>query len=139
MKLKIHTDGGSLSNPGQAAIGYLIYLEDGTLFFSEGKAIGVASNNVAEYTALVTALTKVFEFIKEGKLKSVDAINVFADSELMIKQINGLYKVKHADMRDLLFKIRIAEGDLSIPVTYTHVLRDKNAEADKLVKQALGR
>jgi len=139
MKLKIHTDGGALNNPGPAGIGYLIYLEDGSLYFSEGKAIGTASNNVAEYTALVTALTKVNELIKNGELRDVKSISVFADSELMIKQINGLYKVKHADMRDLLFKIRIAEGDLGIPVIYTHVLRDKNAAADKLVKTSLGR
>lgn len=139
MKLKIHTDGGSLSNPGQAAIGYLIYLEDGSLFFSEGLPIGIASNNVAEYTALVTALTKVKELIDKGELKDIESIAVFADSELMVKQLNGLYKVKHADMRELLFKVRIAEGDLRIPVSFTHVLRDKNAAADKLVKTALGR
>ncbi len=139
MKLKIHTDGGSLSNPGQAAIGYLIYDESGTLLFSEGLPIGIASNNVAEYTALVTALTKTKELIDNGTLKDITAISCFADSELMVKQLNGLYKVKHADMRDLLFKVRVAEGDLKIPVTFTHVLREKNAAADALVKKALGR
>lgn len=139
MKLKIHTDGGSLSNPGQAAIGYLIYDEAGKLLFSEGKAIGIASNNVAEYTALVTALSKVRDLLAAGTLPPIDAITCVADSELMVKQLNGLYKVKHADMRNLLFKVRVLEGELRLPIIYTNVLRDKNTEADALVKKALGR
>lgn len=140
MKLVVHTDGGSLSNPGQAAIGYLIYNEDKSkLLFSEGLPIGVASNNVAEYTALVTALTKIRELLDDKTLADVDSIQVYADSELMVKQLNGLYKVKHADMRDLLMKVRMCEGDLGLPIIYTHVLRDKNAAADALVKKALGR
>ncbi|MFW5703843.1 MAG: ribonuclease HI family protein [Patescibacteria group bacterium] len=139
MKLKIHTDGGSLSNPGQAAIGYLLYAEDGSVLFSEGKAIGVASNNVAEYTALVQALTKTHELMQTGKLSNIESIAVFADSELMVKQLKGLYKVKHSAMRDLIFQVRVAEGNVGVPVSYTHVLREKNAAADKLVKEALGK
>ncbi|MCX7996998.1 MAG: ribonuclease HI family protein [Patescibacteria group bacterium] len=140
MKLVVHTDGGSLSNPGQAAIGYLIYTQDKSeLIHSAGRAIGVASNNVAEYTALITALAEIANLRAQGTIKDLESIQVFADSELMIKQINGLYKVKHSDMRDLLMQVRMKENELGVPIVYTHILREKNAEADKLVKQALGR
>lgn len=142
MEIAIYTDGGSLNNPGPAASAFLIYKgkdKTGELVYKEGKAIGVATNNVAEYTALVNALTKLHELIKSGDLEKPAKVTVISDSELMVKQINGLYKVKHADMRDLLFQVRICEGDLNLPIVYTNVLRDKNADADALVKQALGR
>lgn len=140
MKLKIHSDGGSLSNPGQAASAYLIYnAETGALLASHGFAIGIASNNVAEYKGLIAGLTAVRDGIQQGTYKDIESVAVFADSELMIKQINGLYKVKHADMRDLYMEIKMLENEINLPISYTHVLRDKNAEADALVKKALGR
>lgn len=138
MNLTIFTDGGSLNNPGQAAIGYLIY--DGKELITKGSAaIGIATNNVAEYTGLITALQKVQDLKKEGTLTGVQRISCIADSELIVKQLNGLYKVKNPDMRDLLMKVRMLENEIDIPITYTHVLREKNAEADALVKKALGR
>lgn len=142
MEITIYTDGGALNNPGPAASAFLIYEglgKTGKLIYKEGRAIGTATNNVAEYTALVNGLTKLHELIKEGKIEKPTKVTVISDSELMVKQLNGLYKVKHADMRDLLFKVRVCEGDLNLLVVYTNVLRDKNAEADALVKQALGR
>lgn len=140
MKLVVHTDGGSLSNPGRAAIGYLIYNEGKTrIIHSAAKAIGVASNNVAEYTALITALSEIANLRSQGLIKNLESIQIFADSELMIKQINGIYKVKHADMRDLLTRVRLIEGELAVPIVYNYVPREKNVEADRLVKQALGK
>ena len=142
MELTIYTDGGALNNPGPAASAFLIYEglgKTGKLIYKEGRAIGNTTNNVAEYTALVNGLTKLHELIKEGIVKKPTKVTVISDSELMVKQLNGLYKVKHADMRDLLFRVRVCEGDLNLLVIYTNVLRDKNAEADALVKQALGR
>lgn len=142
MEVTIYTDGGSLSNPGQAASAFLIYKgagKTGELVYKEGTAIGIASNNVAEYTALVNGLTKLKNLVSDGSLTKPDHITIVSDSELMVKQLNGLYKVKHADMRNLLFKVRVLEGELNIPIKFTHVLREKNADADALVKQALGR
>ena len=140
MKLKMHSDGGSLSNPGQAASAYLIYnAETGELLSSKGIAIGIASNNVAEYKGLIAGLTAIRDGIRSGEFAQVESIAVFADSELMVKQINGLYKVKHADMRDLYMEVKMLENEINLPITYTHVLRDKNADADALVKKALGR
>jgi ribonuclease HI len=138
MIVKIHTDGGSLNNPGRAAIGYLIY-KDNKLYHDYSDAIGVATNNIAEYTALVEALKKVNYFIKNGDLQNVEKINCFADSELMVKQLNGLYKIKNAEIKEKFMAIKILEGDITVPIFYFHVLRGKNKEADALVKKALGR
>jgi ribonuclease HI len=135
MTLTIYTDGGSLNNPGQAAIAYVMYL-DKELVTKHSHAIGIASNNIAEYTALLEAFTYATTILPKH---SISAIHVFADSQLMINQLNGLYKVKNAPIQELLMKIRLLEGELNKPTTYTHVLREKNELADSLVKKALGR
>lgn len=137
MKLTIYSDGGSLNNPGRAASAFLIFREDNTLIYQEGKYIGIASNNVAEYTGLINALTKVKQLREEAVITDVDSIACIADSELMVKQLNGIYKVKNADMLDLHMKVKMLEAELNVPISYTHVLRDKNAKADALVKNAL--
>ncbi|QQG44371.1 MAG: ribonuclease HI family protein [Candidatus Roizmanbacteria bacterium] len=132
MKLKIYTDGGSLNNPGEAAIAYVIYLNDEcVLKFS--KRIGVATNNFAEYTALIEALTAAKDFIKKYPIKS---INVFSDSQLMVSQLCGLYKIKNSSIRDLIMNIRVLEGEINLPIVYAHILREKNQIADSLVKLA---
>lgn len=137
MQIKIYTDGGSLRNPGKAAIGYLIYDDTDTLIARKGEAIGDASNNVAEYTALIKALNHLRHLIQKGELQNVEKISCFADSELMVKQLNGVYKIKHADMRKLAVQVKEQESFLNIPIQYRHVLREKNKEADALVKAAL--
>lgn len=138
MTLTIYTDGGSLNNPGPSAFAYVIY-KDKDLLVKHGEAIGTATNNFAEYTGLVRALEKVKQLLAGGEIERPTKIYCYADSELMVKQVNGLYKVKNADIRDKLMQIRMLESEINIPTTYTHVLRDKNALADSLVKQALGR
>lgn len=161
MKLIIHTDGGSLNNPGQAAIGF--HFDEGTdRLYAHSEAIGIASNNVAEYTALIRAFTVVKEvFIERNstylveslsqqdttKLQEllskeeniIESIHVMADSELMVKQIAGIYKVKNPDIRPLHSQIKILEIEIGRPIVYQHILRHLNADADALVKKALGR
>ena len=132
MNITIYTDGGSLNNPGQAAIAYLIY-QNKKLVFSRGERIGVASNNVAEYTALISALKK----IKELNITSIKSLVVFSDSQLMVRQLQGLYKVKHVDIKPLFHEVKELEESLPVIPTYTHVMREKNMEADALVKKAL--
>jgi ribonuclease HI len=136
MKLTIYTDGGSLNNPGRAASAFLIY-GDNNLIHKEGTYIGIASNNVAEYTGLVNALQKTVELVKDGTIKNLESISCIADSQLMVNQMNGIYKIKHADMRDLYMKVKMLEAELNVPIKYTHVLREMNADADALVKKAL--
>lgn len=133
MTLQIYTDGGSLNNPGQAAIAYVFYL-NGNIFLTDSKRIGVATNNVAEYTALTEALIACKKIIKQHSIKN---ISVFSDSLLMVNQLNGLYKVKNAVIREMVMGIRILESDLNIPIEYTHILREKNETADSLIKKEL--
>lgn len=133
MNLIIYTDGGSLNNPGKAASAYLIY-NGNKLLFKGSKYLGIASNNVAEYTALILALEKVREIQKTDR---VDAISCFADSNLMVSQLNGVYKIKHPDMKRLAQQIKLLEMEIGIIPVYKHVMREKNTEADALVKEVL--
>jgi len=137
MNLTIYTDGGSLNNPGQAAYGFLIY--DGKKqVYTQNERIGIASNNVAEYTALIRALEFVRDTIQKSKV-SAKGLLIISDSLLMVNQVNGLYKVNNVDIKPLHSKIKMLEMELGLPMSYKHVLRDKNTEADALVKEALGK
>ncbi|MEO6508807.1 MAG: ribonuclease HI family protein [Patescibacteria group bacterium] len=138
MELKIHTDGGALNNPGPAASAFVMYRDDKEIY-SEGKAIGPATNNDAEYTALINALGKVKEMLNLGTLKDVTKISVYADSDLMVHQVNGLWKIKHAPIQKYMFEIRALEVEIGLPISYTYVPREQNTVADGLVKKALGR
>lgn len=135
MIIKIYTDGGSLNNPGQAACAYVIY-KDSVQIFSHCERIGVATNNIAEYAGVVKALEKAKELIN-GQPLTVGGIRIFSDSSLMVNQLNGLFKVKNAKIRELVFKIRILEEEINLPIIYIHIYREKNQLADSLVKKAL--
>lgn len=135
MTLQVYTDGGSLNNPGQAAYAYVIY-KDSEQIFSHSERIGIASNNIAEYTGLIKALEKAKELIINNQL-GVRDIKVFSDSSLMVNQLNGLFKVKNSKIRELVFKIRTLEGELNLPIIYIHIVREKNMLADSLVKKTL--
>ena len=134
MQLKIYTDGGSLNNPGKAASAFLVY-KDGKLLHKHKEKIGIASNNVAEYTALIRALEYVYTQVKSEKLK-VKSLQVISDSQLMVRQVNGLYKVKNADIKPLHTRVKMLEMQIGLPISYTHVLREKNQEAER--KEKLG-
>ena len=94
MRARLFTDGGSRGNPGPAAYGYVLEAEDGTVLAAHGEAIGVATNNVAEYRALLAGLDRAEE-------AGVDELAVVSDSELLVKQMRGEYKVKNAALREL--------------------------------------
>ena len=131
MKAKLSTDGGARGNPGPAAFGYVLEADDGTVLAAHGEAIGVATNNVAEYRALVAGLARAQEI-------GVDELEVISDSELLVKQMRGEYKVKNSALRELsLDAARIAR--LIGRVTYTAVRREHNELADRLVNEALDR
>jgi ribonuclease HI len=133
MEITIYTDGGSINNPGKAAAAYLIY-QDKTLVAKQAVCLGIASNNVAEYTALVLALTKIKKISWQKKSAKIVC---FSDSSLMVNQLNGLFKVKNKNIRDLLIKIRILEQEINLPIVYNYISREKNRPADWLVKKAL--
>ena len=94
MKARLFTDGGARGNPGPAAFGYVLEAEDGTVLAAHGEAIGVATNNVAEYSGLIAGLRKALEL-------HVPEIEVVSDSELMVKQMRGEYRVKNDALRGL--------------------------------------
>ena len=129
MKAKLSTDGGARGNPGPAAFGYVLETEDGTVLAAHGETIGVATNNVAEYRALVEGLRKA------GELQ-VDEVEVVSDSELLVRQMSGDYKVKNEALRRL-YEEATALTDGFEKVTYTAVRREHNELADRLVNEAL--
>ena len=127
--LKINCDGGSRGNPGPAAYGFVI--RDGPNIIKEGSGyIGITTNNVAEYTAVIEALG----WLKEKKTKS--DINFFLDSQLVVSQLNGIYKVKNSKIRELVIKVHELEAAFG-KIIYYHIPREENSDADKLVNMAL--
>jgi probable phosphoglycerate mutase len=129
MKAKLFTDGGSRGNPGPAAYGFVLEAEDGTVLDARGEGIGIATNNVAEYSALVAGLERAVE-------AGVDELEVVSDSELLVKQMRGEYKVKNQALRELVDEAEALERRLG-KVTYTAVRREHNELADRLVNEAL--
>lgn len=130
MKLEVWTDGGSRSNPGHAAIGIVIKDESGEVF-EIAKYIGIKTNNVAEYTAVRESL-----FLIAKKYKSVSA-KFYIDSELIVKQLNGEYKVKDSNLKKIYFEIKEKTTNLGGSFKFTHVRREENKRADALVNKAL--
>ncbi len=128
MTLKVFTDGGSKGNPGPASIGMVFYLDNKKIFQLHEK-IGLATNNDAEYQAVIKAL----EEIKKLKLKKIDKISFFSDSKLLVSQLNGLYKVKNSKIKEYILKIRILESEIGLPIIYNHIYRENNQEADGMV------
>jgi ribonuclease HI len=126
---KLSTDGGARGNPGPAAFGYVLETDDGTVLAAHGETIGVATNNVAEYQALVAGLEKALEL-------QVDEVEVVSDSELLVKQMRGEYKVKNEALRALHAEATRLADHLG-SVRYTAVRREHNELADRLVNDAL--
>lgn len=134
MKYYIHTDGGSRGNPGIAASGYVVKDEGGNLVYQEGVYIGHATNNEAEYSAVIFGLRKLANILAEDSKKS--DVEIKADSELLVRQMNGIYKVKNDRIAKLFMDVHNAMIEFK-SVVFTHVRREQNKEADKLVNIAL--
>ena len=129
MKVVVHVDGGARGNPGPAAAGAVISTPDGEVIADAAEAIGVATNNVAEYRGLLLGLRTA----RELGASEVEVVN---DSELIAKQVNGTYKVKHPDMKPLHAAALRALRDFE-RWSIRSVPRAQNAHADALVNQAL--
>lgn len=134
-KLFIYTDGGAKGNPGPAAVGIYIVDQDGRVLLKHGKKIGTATNNVAEYSAVIEAL----RWLKENRndLALINhSVNFFLDSKLVVCQLNGLYKIKDNKLRELSIKIRELEQAIGGNVRYLFIPREKNTIADALVNSS---
>lgn len=128
-KIIIYSDGGARGNPGPAGIGAVLYDEHKNLLVEISNYLGVATNNQAEYKALIAALKKA----KELGAKELDC---FLDSELVVKQLKREYKVKNAELAPLFLEIH----NLSLSferINYTHIRRELNKEADRLANEAM--
>ncbi len=130
----IHTDGGSRGNPGPAASGLVITLPDNTLILEHGEYIGEKTNNEAEYRAVIIALEKLKELLKDKAMEAI--VRFHCDSELLVKQMNGQYKISNANIKIFAGQIRILKQDFK-EVTFKHIYREHNKEADRMVNLAI--
>ena len=128
----IYADGGARGNPGPAAYGFVIYDEHGSNIYEEGRGIGNATNNVAEYSAVIAAL----KYVLSIKYK-VLSIKFFLDSQLVAEQLSSRWKIKNENLRNLYFTTRELEKKIGAKFTYSSVPREQNQEADRLVNLAL--
>ncbi|MBI2029963.1 ribonuclease HI family protein [Candidatus Gottesmanbacteria bacterium] len=139
--LKVYTDGGSRGNPGQAGIGVVIYKKDETskLFekvYAFGKKIGISTNNVAEYTAIIEAWRWII--LNRNKFPQDIIINFYLDSFLAVNQLNGRYKLKSVNLTELLFSVKELQQKVDAKnISYNYVIRVENMEADFWVNKAL--
>ncbi|MDP2181145.1 MAG: ribonuclease HI family protein [Actinomycetota bacterium] len=125
----LRTDGGARGNPGPAGAGFVLADADGAVVCQAGRFLGEATNNIAEYEALVWGL-------ENAHVSGFDTVTVYADSELVVKQINGVYRVKHPNLRPLFVRtMELLRGFSSFEVI--HVRREQNADADALANQAM--
>lgn len=128
MRATLYSDGGSRGNPGAAALGYVLTLEDDREI-KHGEYIGETTNNQAEYAAIIAGLAKAVEL-------GVTQLDCYLDSELVVRQINGDYKVKNGDLRPRFAEVVQTKQKFE-KITFTHIPREKNNEADSLVNDAL--
>lgn len=131
-KISIFTDGGSRGNPGRAAYGFCIFDEQGKPVYEEGKYIGITTNNVAEYNGVLESL----KYVKKNLAQEGLSIELFADSRLVVEQLSGRFKVKSLHLKPIIELIKILAFELG-GISYTHIPREKNYEADRLVNLAL--
>ena len=129
MKATLSTDGGSRGNPGPAAYGYVLEAEDGTVLDARGETIGKATNNVAEYRGLLAGLEKAVDL-------GITELEVISDSELLVKQMLGDYRVKNEALRELSLDATELARKIG-RVNYRAVRREHNDLADRLVNEAL--
>ncbi|KKP87084.1 MAG: Ribonuclease H [Candidatus Roizmanbacteria bacterium GW2011_GWA2_35_8] len=147
MIFKVFTDGGSKGNPGPSSIGIVMKIGDKTVW-EHHERIGIATNNDAEYSALIKALQilnprfarrvksedpNLLSQANKFQIPNIKKIQFFSDSRLMVNQVNGLFKVKNGKIKEYILKIRVLEQEISLPITYSYIPREENAEADRLV------
>ncbi len=136
MRLILFTDGGARGNPGPAAAGGIVADEEGNVLDSFSRYLGTCTNNVAEYRALIEGLARTQRICAAAPCREVA---VRMDSELIVKQMRGEYRVRHPQLKPLYEEARALVRTFPCPVFFTHVPREENAAADRLVNEALDR
>ena len=134
-KVVVYTDGGSRGNPGEAALGVVIKSSRGDVIKRYGERLGVKTNNEAEYAAVAFGLKKLKQLYGKEKTRTMH-IEMRMDSELVCKQLSAEYKIENENLFPLFISIWNLRQDFDT-VTFTHVSREKNQEADRMVNEAL--
>ncbi len=137
MILNINTDGASRGNPGKASYGIVIKNDEGEILDTKKDFLGITTNNIAEYTGVLEALKLVKNRYNLEKIKK---INIISDSELLVKQLNKIYKVKNLNLKkyfDEIERIKKEFIEKGIEVSFKHVKREYNKEADALANEVL--
>ena len=135
-EINIYTDGGARGNPGPAAIGFVVMTGNGKKIFGTGKPLGQTTNNVAEFSAMIAALQWLLKN-KKSLGDKTNTVNFFSDSQLMVNQLKGIYKIKNIRLRSLIIQARQLEKQLNKIIIYCLIPREKNSLADSLVNQTL--
>jgi len=136
MEISVYTDGGSRGNPGPAGFGLVIYDSNRQIIYQNKQFLGIKTNNEAEYAGLIAAL----EWIVVNLVKlDIQKINFYSDSQLLVRQLNGLYKVKSANIKPLFAIAQNLLGHITCPTHFTHLYRESNTLADSLANQAMDR
>lgn len=146
-QLSIFCDGGARGNPGPAACAFVIRDESGKIFHQEGKYLGRATNNQAEYQAVILAfewLVKNQSIVNHPRTRTSamrgrqsSIISFYLDSKLVVNQLNGRFKIKNRNLQQLAVKVKQLERKLRTRIFYHFIRREKNKEADKLLNQVL--
>ena len=133
----IHADGGARGNPGPAGSGAVIRDHLGNIVTSVSEFLGTRTNNFAEYEAVILALAALAKYVGTKNVGETDVV-IKMDSELVVLQVNGVYKVKHPDMKAQFARLMQTAGAFK-SVTFTHVPRSENSDADALANEAMDR
>lgn len=132
-KYKVYTDGGSRGNPGPAAFAYVVYDPANTIIHESKHYIGLTTNNQAEYQGMTAALN----YLQTVELPPSSSVICHSDSQLMVRQINGQYRIKNEELKPWLDEIQVLRSKLPVPVSFIDIRRDQNKYADRLVNEAL--
>lgn len=135
MKVITYTDGGSRGNPGPAASGIFITTDKDRELTSFGTFLGIQTNNYAEYTAIIEALSWIVQ--NRQSLGSIEEIECRMDSQLACRQLTGVYKVKHPQIKPLFTQVQQLQQALAVPFRFIHIPREQNSFADAEVNNAL--
>jgi len=134
MRIKVFIDGGARGNPGIAGAGIVVTSEDGGVIYQESRYLGVKTNNEAEYEALILAL----EWVKKNKREiGASEIEINSDSELLVRQMRGLYRVKAKNLKSLWALARNRVEEMEVPVSFVSIKRELNVLADELANRAM--
>jgi len=136
MNINVYTDGGSRGNPGHSGYGLVIYDDDQKIIFQDSKYLGIRTNNEAEYSGLIGALIWIND---NQNLLKISKINFNSDSQLMIRQLQGLYKVKAPNLIPIFQQAQNLIKSIVSPIIFTDVRRDFNKLADQLANEAMDR